>query len=676
MPREVEIGRGGAGGKALQVHVDSLPTNLREDWYLARGITLHKRADPVTGQAILTPEQSFERNAQHDKAVTIARWRLDVTRPALALPKQSGERRDKLDELSQVLRLHPNGKTKKATRRTLEYWVRDYEADSAGLNGLMPKVRKDKGAARTVVTQAWDRAFADHISAGDHGQIGDKLVHYIRSLWASGARGNRAVSEQATTKLIELSRALNVVSFEALELGRPVTNAGSATQFQVCCVNRRMAEDHRKYGVIATKNKDNAVFQDKYMPSIRRDYSDLAPRNIVVGDVHPIDIMCLRPDGTKVFPKGIAWFDPCTNELHMTFVFLEQGEGVRREHIAMSFIAMVAEWGLPKMLYLDNGSEYSWDEMITGFTQLSKLTNHVFGVNDLDGSAEVSARVSEAREAIVRSRPYNAKGKPGIEGAFSVLKGVFFANIQGWVAGDRMKMKTHMKGRDPVCFDGDEHKFMEVAGKALEWYNKRPQQGRLKGQSPNECLRGFIDNGWGKTVLSRPEVLALAFAEEVERMPDRGRVEYAHWRGEALYFYDDALLGYDRKITLRVPAFNPEYVFCFNGEELICQAFPERTYGVLERVGAQEVGRRSKVFRRKVSDMGKHIALLSLTDETTRHIAHLPDAPEAPVAATVDAGMLDNLARMDVEKRRMLSVDRDAKSQTKRSLHNGPPAQT
>lgn len=48
--REVEIGRGGAGGKALQVHVDSLPADLREDWYLARGITLHERADPVSGQ--------------------------------------------------------------------------------------------------------------------------------------------------------------------------------------------------------------------------------------------------------------------------------------------------------------------------------------------------------------------------------------------------------------------------------------------------------------------------------------------------------------------------------------------------------------------------------------------------------------------------------------------------
>ena len=38
-----------------------------------------------------------------------------------------------------------------------------------------------------------------------------------------------------------------------------------------------------------------------------------------------------------------------TNQMHMAFVFLAKGEGVRREHVAMSFQAMVAEWGLPKM---------------------------------------------------------------------------------------------------------------------------------------------------------------------------------------------------------------------------------------------------------------------------------------------------------------------------------------
>ncbi|MCL6285587.1 hypothetical protein M3P21_18820 [Ruegeria sp. 2012CJ41-6] len=202
-----------------------------------------------------------------------------------------------------------------------------------------------------------------------------------------------------------------------------------------------------------------------------------------------------------------------------------------------------------------------------------------------------------------------------------------------------MNKKTHAKGKDPVAFQGDASAFLDTAGQALEWYHKRPQHGRLMGASPNECLRGFIDQGWGKTVLSRPEVLALAFSEEVERVPDRGRVSYTPRRGETLHYYADELLGYDRRITLRVPAFNPEFVFCFDGDELICQAFPERAYGVLDPRGAEEVNRRGKAFRRQIAEKRRHVALLPLTDETARHIAHMPDAPEAPVAAVVDAGM-------------------------------------
>jgi len=339
------------------VHVDSLPADLRKDWYLERGIELHKKVNAKTGETVLIPDQSFERDARYDKAFAVARWRHDVVRPALALPRQSGERRAKLDEIAATTRLHPNGKTKCVTRRTLEYWVKDFENDNAGLNGLIPKVRSDKGVAKTIVTRVWDGFFTGHISAADHAQVGDDLIKYIRSMWASGARGNRAVSEQATTRLIEISRALGVVSFETLPLGYAVGKSGTDTQFGLCCVNRRMAEDHRKYGLLAIKARDNATFQDKYMPSIRRDYSDLVPRDMVVGDVHPIDIMCRRIDGSQVYPKGIAWFDPCTNEMHMTFVFHEKGEGVRRDvklviTISRDPLAGRASFGCPRSMCL------------------------------------------------------------------------------------------------------------------------------------------------------------------------------------------------------------------------------------------------------------------------------------------------------------------------------------
>lgn len=48
-----------------------------------------------------------------------------------------------------------------------------------------------------------------------------------------------------------------------------------------------------------------------------------------------------------------------------------------------------------------------------GGTRLSKLTRGGIKLFDPDGNPEFGARVAESREAVARSRPCNAKGKPG-----------------------------------------------------------------------------------------------------------------------------------------------------------------------------------------------------------------------------------------------------------------------
>ncbi len=645
----------GRGGKVLRVHVDSLPADLRQAWYLERGIELHEKPDPSTGKMVLVPEQSWERDARHEKALGVAHWRHEIIRPALALPKQSPERSRKLDELAEVIRRWPGGQKKPVPRRTLYNWVRHFEDGNAGLAGLMPKIRKDKGAKRASVTRTWDRFFASHITADRQGQVADQLTHYIRSLWGSGERGKYAVAEKATTRLIELSRDLGVVAFDRLALGRPVSQSGTGTQFELCFVNTRRVTNERKFQMLAIKRKDNARFQDEFVPHIMRDYSAYKPRDIIVGDVHPTDVMMKREDGSQVYPKAISWLDIATNEIHMTFVLLEKGEGVKREHVAMAFEAMVEEWGLPKLLYLDNGSEYKWAEMIGGFTQLSKLTEGSFAVHDLGDNSEVHERVMGSREAVIRSLAYNAKGKPKIEGAFGNIEQVQFALLPGWTAGDRMSKKTHAKGKDPEAFGGSGADFLRAASTMLEWYHKRPQRGRLDGRSPNEALGDFIKDGWGKTVLGNPDVLALAFAEEVVRTPRSGRVSYKSRHGDTSYFYADALLNITHPITLRVPAYKPEFVFCFDGERFLGIARPERSFGVLDRAGAEELGRRKKVFHREIAEMARHCALLDLVAETARHNQHMADTPEAPVAVTVDVDALNRLAIAAEQERKALA---------------------
>ncbi|MEM7296573.1 MAG: hypothetical protein AAF330_08140, partial [Pseudomonadota bacterium] len=505
----------GRGGKVLKVHVDSLPADLRREWYLAQGIDIQEKVDPATGAVVEVADDRLTRDPLHEKRMATARWRHDIIKPLLETPKQSAARSVLFDEIAAVERLCLNGTRKCISKPQLYRWVRAFEGGNAGLAGLMPKENARRGTRDVAVSRSWDGFFAPHIGEADHARVADELTHYIRSLWGSGERGKYAVSEKATTFLIETSRGLGVVAFDALEIGRPTTASGTATQFEVCFVNTRRVSDERKYQVLAVKRKDNAKFQDEHVPHIRRDYSEYLPRDIIVGDVHPVDVMMRRADGTQVYPKAISWMDIATNEMHMTFVLCEPGEGIKREHVAMSFEAMVKAWGLPKLLYLDNGSEYKWAEMIGGFTQLSQLVESAggsFGLHDLGDNAEVRDRVIRSREAVVRSLAYNAKGKPKIEGAFGNIEQVQFALMPGWTAGDRMSKKTHAKGKEPNAFPGTGEDFLKAANAMLEWYHKRPQRGRLNDRSPNEVLRDFIDGGWGKTVLEREEVQTPALA--------------------------------------------------------------------------------------------------------------------------------------------------------------------
>ncbi|MFV0409775.1 MAG: hypothetical protein ACK5LJ_08820 [Paracoccus sp. (in: a-proteobacteria)] len=666
MVRQVEIGRGGAGGMAPQVHVDSLPADLRTAWYARHGIALHEEVDPATGETRLIPEDAGRNDPKWDERSAVAQWRLNIIREAARLPKGTAARKAALETLAAREHAQPNGKMKRISRATLYSWLGAY--DAGGFLGLMPDMRKDKGVAKTIVSTVWDGFFAGRVARADHQRIGVELTDYIRSLWASDAAGWRVICEQSTTRLIEVSRELRDLRFDRLPLGDLSDAAGAPTQFGVCSVSAYAVRAERQYKVVAIRNKDNARYQDTIAPTIRRDYSQLDPREIVVGDVHPMDIMVRRPNGRPAYPKAISWFDPATGEVHMTIVLLEENEGVRREHVAMSFDAMVAKWGLPKLLYLDNGSEYNDTNMLGGFTMLSNLA----GVTVKENS-RADDRVLASEEAVIRSLPYNAKGKPGIEGLFGNLEQVFFSGVPGWTAGDRMKKKTHAKGKDPIPFPGDMAEFMRVINVHLDHYHKRPS--RETRQSPNERLRRHIEAGWGKTVLGNPEDLALAFSSEITRVPDRGCISYAPRDGGSQRYYLDDLLGLlpGTPVTVRVPAYDPQFLFVFDeAGNPLGLARPEQMFDPIDKAGAAEGGRRAKFLRRKIAEQSRHCALLDLTEEVKRHLGHLPEAPEAPVAAVVSSEMLTRMREVEAEDRARLAAPETTPKRAPNQWGSGP----
>jgi hypothetical protein len=101
----------------------------------------------------------------------------------------------------------------------------------------------------------------------------------------------------------------------------------------------------------------------------------------------------------------IAWIDAAINWIFATLYLCPQGTGVRQEHVALSFTHLCesSPFGMAMRLYLDNGSEYQWEDMLKAWSELAYLAGNKTHV-------EIAAMLPPAGK-IVRSIPFRPRGK-------------------------------------------------------------------------------------------------------------------------------------------------------------------------------------------------------------------------------------------------------------------------
>lgn len=605
-----EVAGHGHGGKVFQVLATSLPSELFQKW-IALKAQLPMPEAPVA-KSITLEDCDLRRDQVLSKRTDEAMWRLSVILPITQFRLRTPERAAAIKATLERDHIRLDGTLTKVGKTALYDWLSRYDQD--GLSGLSPSQRKDAGTSRTIITREWDKACP--LDEEDKQRLAEQLREHIRSLWASGLPGWRMGQQLASSKLLELSRQAGWQGQQALML-------------KACRVTRSVIEEARSYSLIAIYEKDAKQFFDNHLPRIRRSRDGMAPMDIVVGDVHPIDIAVRRPDGSVGYPRAIAWQDVATNRLFLTLVLLRKGEGIKQTDIAKSFASMCAAWGLPLGLYLDNGSEYSWREMMDGFKSLADLTKQLH-VRALSDDVDVQALLADSRE-LIRAKPYNAPAKP-IEGLFSVLEQGVLAVIPGWVGGNRMRKKTHNVGREPLPFNGTWEDFQQSLDSALTFYHQTPQQGSMKGKSPQQAYEGAMASGWGKTQIDE-QTLLLAFASKEQRHVKGG---YIKWAG--VEYYDDALLRFsdkNRQLTVCVAKHDPRFAFVFDGAEFICAAQPAQTFGFLDGAGAKEQARREKLLKREITGRRQNTNRLDLVCEMARHNDTQSPMLDAPVKTTI-----------------------------------------
>lgn len=637
-------------GKAYEVFAPSLPPNLYAKWLAAQPKPTVPVQDPVQLPATLENQPGKMTNPEDWPE---AKWKRGLIEPALDLPARSRERASFIKDIAAREHTKPCGKVVRIPVRTLYQWIEKFE--SLGIGGLVRQRRSDANGTRGLISRRWNAACP--LQADSKNSIKAAIEAYIADLWANGAPGWKHVVELGHTKLMTMSH-----------------DAGwQEASLENCKLTRHYVEKFGKHRKVHLY-KDAKRYFDKDRPRIIRDSSLLLPMQLVVGDVHPVDILVTRPDGTTATPRLIAWYDVATHRIFATLILLDKGKGITRAHVWASFAAMVEAWGLPERLYLDNGSEYNGRKrrfgkgplagVIEGFNTLSALnlsmrelmgalwrefTAELFDRAHADTPDQEQASAFEMLgSGVTRAQPYNAPGKSGIEGAFASLEKVL-SMLDGHIGGDRMKKKTPKLGKETPAW-GSEAEFKAAFDPALEYWNNKQQAGDLKGKSPYQAYQAAIDKGW-KTQRFPRAVLIFAMSETIQRSVHTSGVEVdGKWYENSTVF---ALLR-GQKATFRTASWATEgIIYAPNYPDPKGLKWIElvKVYDHLDLAGARDASARNGETRKQLRDLKAKTGKLNMAAEMARHIAALPPAPETPFNGEFSLGIyVDELAE-SVERR-------------------------
>jgi hypothetical protein len=395
---------------------------------------------------------------------------------------------------------------------------------------------------------------------------------------------------------------------------------------------RNFVRYHRHFRAAAISETDAAYYSDNLMPKASLTRIGLRPGHLAL-DCHRVDICILDAEGNERWPVAVIWHDLATNRLFVSLYLLPKGEGLRAEHVMLSFIALCADpnWGVPLSIYTDNGREFFWlDEFAAVLIELRRAYN----LNDtmlLKGWDDVPV--------ISRAKPYNAEAKK-IESQIAKMIRDVCAAIRGYQGGNRMKHKSARKGAARISFNGTFDQLKEAFYLHLDAvYHRKPQQtGEFAGRSPNEIFRGFVEaqrQPFRATIL-RPEQVEVFFADERSCTIGRhGEIVIAKTRYITVARDEQPenhlAIRFGQRVFARIPKVPSDgtiYIFDEN-DRFFCCARPKTIYRHGDIEGARDQARRAGELKRGIRALKNQARVVDLDEAARNVLAVTPPAPQA-----------------------------------------------
>ncbi|RWI57038.1 MAG: hypothetical protein EOR16_15660 [Mesorhizobium sp.] len=434
--------------------------------------------------------------------------------------------------------------------------------------------RADKGKKRVVISRQWDALVP--FDAVTKAKIAEDLKQEIRGLLAAGAAWGH-VKILARNFLAETTRSWGF---------RP---SDPASFEQACSIPWTLVSEEMHYRNVHQFRTNRKAYEDS-RPRGRRSIEGMRPMELVVGDVHPIDIHLARVDGSICTAKLIGFLDWATGRVWCDLIAFDTRGGVNNRDVIEAFVAMVEHpaFGLPETLYIDNGKEYGFATYLD-----DAMTLTVPGFHGPGRSMRV-----------INALPYNAPAKP-IERWFGDFESRYLSTLPGWIAGNRMDKRQEAIGRTVAPY-GTFEDFVPAFFGLLKAYHSVPmgKHSGLKGLSPNTTFQKHVAAGWAAITMSRDEIRA-AVARRVERTVIQGAIQLRgrRWSCEELWQYTHD------KVLVCEPVYHAPaelLVLDMKGNRLGI-ATPDVALHPLDHRGAQSTAQRARAHRSAILEMARSV---------------------------------------------------------------------
>ncbi len=383
---------------------------------------------------------------------------------------------------------------------------------------------------------------------------------------------------------------------------------------------------------------------DNFLPPVLRDYSDLAPFEMLVGDQHRWDFWVVDDDTGAVFrPEAYLWQDLRTRIIYGAAFDRRYDAHLCGEALRIG----MRIWGCFNAIYTDNGSSELSKYIMGIMAEIRSLgmewrmtVETPLDCLDVDGE-DINPAVEPIapgthKKAVVK----NAKAKM-IEKTFDVIEGLLRGHF-------RLSGSTKRLGDDIHTQDVDHQEALKLAAegklllasefylwvyKAIDHYNREKAHRGVRREwiwkpvpanaTPMDCLKACYAGGWRPRYISN-EAADMIFLRRVDRIVRLGRVEL-----DREYYEHDALLDLqDPHVSVRYNHIERDLVLVYQGREFLCAAHPVEYSSMKD----------ADLARRKIAEKrGKRKAIAERFREITRPIPDLREYSQVPEAERVAA---------------------------------------